>query len=73
MMMAQRNSASANTTPTAAPQAEGARRAASDPVPSAERARAAAYLDLWERHLSHAAAHWEPGRPARRGAGARGR
>jgi hypothetical protein len=61
--MAQRIFASANDASApggrAAPAAETPD---TDPVELRERARAAAYLDLWEAQLAHAAAHGPPAR-----------
>lgn len=56
--MAQRNSASANDAEGKPPE-----RAA-----DSERRRAAAYLDLWERQLTHAAAQATPAELARKDA-----
>jgi hypothetical protein len=51
----------------------GARSQAAAPEPGPRRrdprALAAAYLDLWERHVTHAAVHGAPAPPPRPGGG----
>lgn len=59
--MAQRNSASAKETGGESPER----------AEDAERRRAAAYLDLWERQLTHAAAQATPAEMARKDVKAR--
>lgn len=64
--MAQRNSASAKDPDVAAPGASVGESAPDAPEAGRERRRAAAYLDLWERQLSHVAAQASPSETAMR-------
>jgi len=70
--MAQRNSASAKDPAAASPGAAAGESILDAPEAGRERRRAAAYLDLWERQLTHVAAQASPSEAAMR-RGAKGR